>query len=74
MLRTASGSDGWTLAEGPVLNEMLLHDVYDVPYDVLRSALKAGPLVAACPCCCGTGVDYDSIRHARDCSFIASHL
>lgn len=78
MVRPASSSEGWTPAAGSIVNEMLLHDVYDVPYDVLRSAMRdsRGRLAAECPCCGGTGEDDDSIRHTRDCSFTGtvSHL
>ena len=80
MPTTASSSERWTPApvvNDSIVNEMLLHDVYDMPYDVLRSALRSGHrLAAACPCCGGTGEDDDSIRHACDCSFsgTASHL
>jgi hypothetical protein len=77
MPQTASSPQGWTPAAGPLVNEMLLHDVYDLPYDVLRSALYGrNPRIVECPCCGGNGDDHDSIRHAGDCSFIGtvSHL
>ena len=42
MPATAAGqSEGWTGSTHPVINEMLLHDVYELPREVLRGALRA---------------------------------
>jgi len=32
--------DGWTGPANPVVNEMLLHDVYELPLEALRGALS----------------------------------
>jgi len=64
----AAERNGWTDGSGPVVNEMLLHDVYDLPHEVLRAApRKEESFALSCPLCGGTGDRFAAIRHENGC-------
>lgn len=51
----------------PVLREMLLHDVYDLP-EVPFEEVDVSTEVFFCPECWEMGLSLDGIQHASGCS------
>lgn len=50
----------------PVLHEMLLHDVYEVPEEVFEE-IDATVAVLFCPQCWETGLSLETIPHKAGC-------
>lgn len=50
----------------PVVREMLLHDVYEVPEEVFEE-IDAAISVLCCPQCWETGISLETIPHKMGC-------
>jgi hypothetical protein len=50
----------------PLVNEMWLHDVYEMPRDFAEEPLSFGPL--SCPECGGHGETGATVRHENHCA------